>query len=261
MRNTGLLHNSSFRFIFQVICNYGKCNNSIIIKFFLYLTFTTVLLTGCINTEGTVEIKGKVVDEYTKVQIPGRDIIVQGLVSNNNKLIPIDAGQFSTDSSGCFSYLLRKVKDARYYNFSLAGDSDYALITRTLGLMELEQNAKYLSFSLCKLVDLTIIINRKSKTPVSDTLSLCWESNGVYDTFLYPYKINNYGKTNNLFGLTSDNELRWIGGNVNSTINTKVFANKRTKLLWDLDRNGKRMEFIDTITCKRNLPNTVYFTY
>jgi len=261
MKNIGLPYMRNICFIFLTTGKDAKCDNSIIVKFFIYIAFATVLLTGCINTEGTLEIKGKVIDEYTKVQIPRRDIIVQGLISNNNKLIPVEAGQFSTDSSGCFSYSLRKIKDARYYNFSLAGDSDYALRTRTLGLMELEQNAKFLSFSLSKLVDLTIIITRKSKIPVSDTLALCWESNGVYENFLYPYKINNYGKTNNSFGLTSDNELRWIGGNVNSTINTKVFADKRTKLLWDLDRNGKRMEFIDTITCKRDLPNTVYFTY
>jgi hypothetical protein len=262
MRINRLRYKHSICFILQTIDKHPKCDSSIIIKLFIYLTFATgVLFTGCVHTEGTLEIKGKVVDEYTKVLIPGRDIIIQGLVRSNNKFVPIDAGQFSTDSSGNFSYSFRKVKDARYYNFSLVGDSDYALRTRTLGLMELEQNAKYLSFSLSKLADLTIIITRKSKTPVSDTLSLCWESNGVYENLLYPYKINNYGKANNSFGLTSDKELRWIGGNVNSTIHTKVFADKRTKLLWDLDRNGKRMEFIDTIRCKRNLPNIVYFTY
>lgn len=261
MRNIRLLYKNSICFLFQTISKFTNCDNSNYKKFFIYLTFATVLFTGCISTEGTLEIKGKVIDEYTKVQIPGRDIIVQGLVSKNNKLIPIDAGQFSTDSSGCFSYSLKKIKDVRYYNFSLAGDSDYALRTTTIGLMELEQNAKYLTFPLSKLTDLTIIITRKSNTPVSDTLSLCWESNGVYENLLYPYEINNYGKANNSFGLTSDKELRWIGGNVNSTIHTKVFADKRTKLLWDLDRNGKRMEFIDTIRCKRNLPNIVYFTY
>jgi hypothetical protein len=94
-----------------------------------------------------------------------------------------------------------------------------------------------------------------------DTLSLSWESNGVYDKNLYPYKINNFGKTNNSVAITLDTELRWTGGMVNSKIITKVFADKRTKLLWDLDRNGKRQELIDTITCKRDLTNIVYFTY
>jgi len=229
---------------------------------YICITFATgLLLTGCCNTEGTLEIKGKVIDEYTKMQIPGRDIIVQGLVKSDKELVQIDAGQFSTDSSGCFTYTLRKIKDAHYYNFCLVGDSDYAFTIKELGLLELEQNAKYLSFSLSKLVDLTIIINRKSKTPVCDTLSLIWKSDGVYGRFLYPYKITNYGKTNKSFGLPSDLELEWIGGYVHSNIKTKVFANKRTKISWELVRNKKRKEFTDTITCKRDFANIVYFTY
>jgi hypothetical protein len=156
---------------------------------------------------------------------------------------------------------LIKVKDAYYYNFSLAGDSDYAFITRTLGLMELEQNAEYLIFSLSKLVDVTIKICRKSKTPVCDTLYLSWVSNGVDGRILYPYKIDNYGETNNYFRPTSDLELRWIGGNVNSTVKTKVFADKKTKIYWELVRNRKIKEIIDTITCKRDLVNLVNFIY
>jgi hypothetical protein len=234
----------------------------VISKFSIYLTSTIgVLLIGCVNTEGTIEIKGKVIDDYTKTVIPWRNIIIQGLIESNEKLIPVDAGQFSTDSSGCFTYSLRKVKDAHYYNFCLVGDSDYLSITRNLGLYGIEQNAKYLSFSLSKLVDLTIKIYRESKKPVFDTLSLSWESNGVSCWSLYPYKISNYGKTNSYFGLTSGTELRWIGGNVNSTVKTRVFADKRTKLYWVLYRNGKRKEILDTITCKRDFANIVYFTY
>jgi hypothetical protein len=230
-------------------------------KFFLFIAFTSGVITGCVNTEGTLEIKGKVLDESTKTGIPWKNIIVQGLVNINNKLEPFETGQFSTDSFGCFSYSLRKVKDAHYYNFALVGDSDYVFITRTLGLLELEQNAEYLFFSLNKLVDLTIKLNRKSKTPVCDTLRLIWESNGIYGGSLYPYKINNYGKTNNSFGLASEIDLIWIGGKVNSTINTKVFADKKTELTWELYRNGKRKVFIDTITCKRDFANIVFFTY
>jgi len=234
----------------------------VISKFSIYLTYTIgILLIGCLNTEGTLEIKGKVIDDYTKTEIPWRVIIIQGLIENNEKLIPIDAGQFSTDSTGCFTYSMRKVKDAYYYNFCFVGDSDYVYMTRNLGLFELEQNAKYLSFSLSKLVDLTIKIYRKSKNPVLDTLGLSWESNGASCWSLYPYKISNYGKTNNYSGLTSGIELRWIGGNVNSTVKTRVFADKRTKLYWDLERNGKRKEILDTITCKRDFANIVYFTY
>lgn len=228
----------------------------------IYITFASGLfIIGCLNTEGTLEIKGKVIDEYTKMQIPVRDIIVQGLVNNDEELVPIDAGQFSTDSTGCFTYTLRKVKNAHYYNFCLVGDSDYSFMTKKLGLLELQQNSKYLLFSLSKLADLRIKIYGKSKTPFCDTLYLSWKSNEVDFRILYPYKINNYGIPDNFIGLTSYSGLIWIGRNTNSTIKTRVFADKMTKIHWELVRNKKRKEITDTITCKRDLTNTVNFTY
>jgi hypothetical protein len=234
----------------------------VIKKLFIVLVFSQeVFLTGCVNTEGTLKIKGKVLDENTKTGIPLRGVVVQGLVNFDNKLVPIEAGQFSTDSSGSFTYSLKKIKDAYFYNFCPVGDSDYLSKTRYLGLYELEQNANSLSISLSRLVDLTIKIYRESKKPVFDTLSLSWESNGVSCWSLYPYKITNFGKTLNYSGLTSATELCWIGGSINSTVKTRVFADKRTKLYWDLIRNGKRKEIFDTITCRRDFVNTVYFTY
>ncbi len=228
----------------------------------IYITFGIgVVLLACVKTEGTLKIKGKVIDEFTKVQIPGREIIVQGLLESNNELVPIDAGQFSTDSAGGFRYSLKKVKDARYYNFCIVGDSNYAAITNKLSLFQLEENAKYLFFSLSKLVDLRIKIQKTSKTPYRDTLYLSWESNKVDFRTLYPYKIDNYEITDNSFGLIPDFGLRWIGGNINSTVKTRVFADKMTKIHWELVRNKKRKEFTDTITCKRDLAHIVYFTY
>jgi hypothetical protein len=246
--------------VFKPFVNMGKID-SVIIKLYIFIAFAVVALTGCINTEGTLKIRGKILDEGTKTGIPCKNIIVQGLVNSNNKLEPIEAGQFSTDSSGCFTYSLRKIKGAYNYNFCFIGDSEYRVTINKMTLMGLERNAKYLSFFLSKLVDLTIKINRKSRTPVCDTLRLIWESDGVYGLSLYPYKINNYGRTNNSFGLTSGRDLMWIGGNVNTTINTKVFAGKRTELNWELYRNGMKKEFTDTITCKRDFANIVYFTY
>ena len=235
--------------------------NLVYIKLFIFIAIASGVLTGCLNTEGTLKIKGKVLEENTKTGISWKNIIVQGLVISNNKLEPIEAGQFSTDSSGCFTYSLRKIKGAYDYNFCFIGNSDYPVTINKMTLYSLETNAKYLFFSLCKFVDLTIKINRKSKTPVCDTLRLIWESDGIYGLSLYPYKINNYGRTNNSIGLTSDRDLMWIGGNVNTTINTKVFADKMTKLSWELYRNGRRKKFTDTITCKRDFANIVYFTY
>ena len=234
--------------------------NLVNIKFFIFIVFASAVLTGCVNTEGTLKIKGRVLDECTKTGIPRKNIIVQGLVHINNKLVPIEVGQFSTDSSGCFIYSLSKIKDVHDYNFCLVGDSDYLFTTKTMTLFDLERNEEYLLFSLSKLADLTIRLNRKSNTHVKDTLCLSWESNKVYFWFLYPYNINNYGRTN-FFGPTSGTGLIWIGGSVNSTINTKVFAGKKTELSWELYRNGKRMKFTDTITCKRDFANIVYFTY
>jgi hypothetical protein len=232
------------------------------IKFFICVTFPiAVFLTGCVNTEGTVEIQGNVIDECTKVPIPGKDIIVQVLVERNEKVEPVDFWQFSTDSSGRFTYSLRKIKDARYYNFCFVGDSDYAFKTRKLSPYDLKRNAKYLTFSLNRLVEFKIIISRKSKTPVCDTLSLTWDSDGIDGRILYPYyKIDNFGKKTNP-GLTSDLELRWIGGNVKTMIKTRAFADRKTIVWWELLRNGKKLEFKDTITCRRNLSNSVFLTY
>jgi hypothetical protein len=231
------------------------------LNFFIFLVFATGVLTGCLRTEGTVKIKGKVIDESTKTGILWKNIIVQGIIYRDNKREPVETGQFSTDSSGCFTYTLRKIKDAYDYNFCFIGHQEYPVTIKDVTLFDLKRNAKYLSFTLSKLVDLTININRKSKTPVCDTLRLIWESNEIYGLSLYPYKIYNFGRTSNSFGLTSGKDLIWIGGNVNSTINTKVFADKLTILSWELYRDGKRKRFADTITCKRDFANVVYFTY
>jgi hypothetical protein len=235
--------------------------NSFNIKFLILIAFASGVLSGCRNTEGTLKIKGRILDESTKTGIPWKNIIVQGVIIQNNKSEPIEAGQFSTDSSGCYTYTLRKIKGAYDYNFCFIGNPEYPVTIKKMTVSGIKSNAKYLFFSLSKLVDLTIKLRRNSKTPVCDTLRLCWESDGVFGVSLYPYKIFNYGRTNNSIGLATDEDLIWIGGNVNSIINTKVFANKKTELTWELYRNGKRMEFTDTMTCKRDFPNIVYFTY
>jgi hypothetical protein len=229
------------------------------IKFFLFLSFTSGMI-GCLNTTGILKIKGKVLDEETKTGIPLKNIIVQGLVFSNDKQEPIEAAEFSTDSSGNFSFSFKKIKDARYYNFCMVGDSDYLFTTKTLGLMEIEKNAEFLSFSLNKLTNLTIKIYRKSKSPACDTIRLIWGSDGAYGWALWPYKIINYG-VGNSSGLNPNFDLYWIGGEVNSTITTKVFSGKRTELIWEIYRNGTRKLFTDTITCKRDFANIVYFTY
>jgi hypothetical protein len=224
-------------------------------KVIIYLAFVMgILSTGCVNTEGTLKIKGEIIDEFTKMPIPGRDIIVQGLVARKNKSVTINAGSFSTDSSGCFTYSLKKVEDAKFYNFCMVGDSDYSFKEEKLDLSYLLRNTKHLSFSLSKLADLRILIFKKSKAPVCDTLFLSWKSDGVDGGLIYPYKIYNNG-------LTSTSELKWIGGNVESIVKTRAFAGLKTTVRWVLFRDGKRKEIIDTITCKRDLVNKVYLKY
>jgi hypothetical protein len=235
--------------------------NLVKVKLLIFIILTSGMLTECANTEGTLKIKGKVLDESTKEGILWKNIIVQAMVDNNNNSQPIQAGQFSTDSSGSFTYSLEKIKGAYSYNFCFIGNSDYPVTINKISLTSLERNSKYLFFSLSKLVNLTIKINRKSKTPVCDTLRLIWESDGIFGLSLYPYEISNYGRKNNSIGIKPDRDLMWIGGNVNSTVTTKVFAGKKTELSWELYRNGKKREFTDTITCKRDFANIFYFTY
>jgi hypothetical protein len=231
------------------------------LKLFFVIAFASGMLASCVNTEGTLKIKGKVLDEGTKTGIPWKNILVQGLVNSDTITEPVEAGQFSTDSSGYFTYTLRKIKGIYNYNFCFIGNPDYPVTIHKVSLYGLKRNAKFVSFHLSKLVDLTIKINRKSKVPVCDTLHLYWESDGIYGGSLYPYEITHYERADNSFGLPSDRYLVWIGGKVNSTLNTKVYADKKTELSWELYRNGKRQEFTDTITCKRNFANIVYFTY
>lgn len=228
---------------------------------FLLLTGGSSIVISCIGTDGTLEIEGKVMDSYTEEPLPGIAVIINGLLHTDDKEMQVYAGQFSTDSTGSFRHRLVKVPGSRYYNFSLAGDSDYFSKTTTLGLFELKDRSKYLRFGLDRLTELTIRIRRESRKPAFDTLSLFWESGGIYSWALSPYRVENNIPGRSPANITEGKELRWIGGFVNSTVITKVFSNKRTKLYWDIDRYGKRSQITDTITCRREFTNVVNFTY
>jgi len=224
-------------------------------KNFGFIAFVTVLLfMGCIDTEGTLDLKGKVLDEETKVTIPRRKVIIQAFTEGDDNKTPVYVGQFLTDSVGCFTYTLNKVKHAHLYNFYFIGDSAYASSTNLLGLTELKRDGMFLSFHLSQLANFTITIYRKCKTPSCDTLNVSWKSNGMDGKTLYPYKIENYG-------IAPDLEFRWIGGDIKSAIKTKTFADKRTEICFELFRNGKRKEFVDTIFCKRDVANYANFKY
>jgi hypothetical protein len=224
-------------------------------KYFVYIIFFAVFfLAGCLRTEGTINLRGKVVDDFTREKIPYRKVIVQGLSEIQDATTLLEIGQFATDSLGYFSYKLKKVKNIYNYNFCLVGDSDYSYKSHKMTLFELQRDARYLSFSLSRLTNFTIEIFRKSITPACDTLILSWQTNGIPGNTFYSNEINNYN-------LTKEQDLMWIGGEVRSTIRARAFAEKETKLRWVLFRDGLMKEIVDTIRCKRNLANSVYFTY
>ena len=224
-------------------------------KSICFIAFISGLfLSGCNDTVGTIELKGKVLDEETKLVVPDRRIFVQVLERSGNTFVSRNAGEFYSDSSGCFTYRLKKVRNFCLYNFYVVGDSAYAFSNNKLGLPELKRDARFLTFYVRKLVDFTIKINRKSKTPICDTLCVSWKSDGYYDETLYPFIIENHT-------INTNNSLRWIGGDINSTIKTKVFADKMTIVYWELYRNGQCTEITDTIFCKRDVAQHVSFTY
>ena len=217
--------------------------------------YTGMLLTVFSCTEENMDIAGKVLDIHTKSAIPYRKIIVQAMVKSGNKDIPVYNGEFSTDSSGCFTYVVKKIENVYLYNFCVIGDSAYAYSNIELGLTELKKYGKFLCFDLNKLTDITITIDRKSRIPVDEVLYVSWESDGKDGRYLYPYKIINYGST------SSGSDLKWIGGNITSEIKTRVFANKETIVQWEIFKDGKMKVFNDTIFCMRDASNHVSFKY
>lgn len=220
-----------------------------------------VLTSGCVSTSGRLVIKGKIIDDDTMRNIPGREIIVQGLLEMNNEFVPVDAGQFATDSSGIFNYKLERLKGVRYYNFHIVGDTNYAAYTRRMSVYQLRGNAKRLIFYLSRLAGLTIKIEKITHPSFQDTLYLSWESDRVNFRTLYPYEIENHGMTDTPVVLIPGLGLRWIGGYINAIVRTRVYAGKMTKIHWELARNKKRSELTDTIICRRDLAHTINFAY
>ena len=201
-----------------------------------------------------MKLKGKVIDESTKMPVPNISVMIQALDQSNESTSYIYAGDFTTDSSGCFAYTLKKVKNTSLYNFCIEGNPAYAESNELLGLSDLNIYGKFLSFEVNRIVDLTLKIDRVSVTPFRDTLTVTWETNGVDGQTLYPFKIENYR-------INSETGLKWIGGDVKSAVKTKVFADKNTVVHWQLLRNGKQKVITDTIFCIRDAVNSVYFKY
>jgi hypothetical protein len=224
-------------------------NNRLIV-----LILSTLLFYGCNNTVGRIELAGKVLDADTKAAIPNISIMVEGLDQTNEEYINRFAGDFMTDSSGCFTFMMKKVKNASYYTFRIEGNPDYAETNKMLGLSDLHTDGKFLSFQMKRIVDFTIKINRVSKTTYQDMLTVSWKTDGVDGQTFYPYKIVNYC-------INSEKGLVWAGGEVKSEIKTKVFADRKTIVHWELFRNGKSQDIVDTLFCLRDAVNSINLNY
>ncbi|MDX9946530.1 MAG: hypothetical protein RBS38_04125 [Bacteroidales bacterium] len=231
-------------------------------KFIICLALILGILSpGCVSVGGRFALKGKIIDDVTMSRIPGREVIVDGLLEINDEFEPVYAGQFSTDSSGVFSYKLKRVRGARYYNFHVVGDTNYAATTRRFNFFQLSVNSKRLVIPLRRLAGLTIKIEKLSHTTRQDTLYLSWESDRTNFRNLYPYEIENKGITDIPVMVIPGLGLRWIGGEINATVRTRIYAGKMTKIHWELARNKKRSEFTDTIISKGERVHLVHFTY
>jgi hypothetical protein len=229
-------------------------------KYFGFMAIITCLLVmACSDNKRKLELRGKVLDEKTKSAIPYRRIIVQALVQRDNKLMRVYAGEFCTDSSGYFAYSLRNIDNNYLFDFCIVGDSSYAFSNNRLGLTELSKYGKFLTFYLTRLTDLTISIESRSNKPYYETLYLSWKSDGIDGKKIYPYTIKNYGIKN--YSNTTEIPFKWVGGDIKSTIKTKVYADKETTIRWELFRNRKTKVVRDTIFCKRDVSNYVYFNY
>ncbi len=212
-----------------------------------------LLLSGCWGN-GFIEVRGKILDEKTHEIVANRKIIIHELQDRENDKGLSIIGEFKADSLGKFAYKLRKSKVTYFYNFEIMGDSVYDVSNNIMGMTELNRNGKFLTLYMNKLTRLTLKIERKSRTDFQDTLFVSWITNRADGEILYPYKVTNYG-----VGTTVP--LRWVGGNVKSVVKTKVFADKKTVVLWKLFRQGHQTEFTDTIYCQRDAANSISFRY
>jgi hypothetical protein len=214
-----------------------------------------LLTSGCFEPVDD-HVEGRVVDELTREVVPNQEILVHDMIEMNNKVVPVRTNLLRTDNAGHFNYTLNPDRRV-FYVFCVVGDSLYGHSNYRLSYRDFYLNRNYVTFGVCKLTDLTFIIERKDKANLTDTLYITWESDGINGKTLYPYEIKNYGK----YGNCDSMEFRWIGGNIESVIETKVYADKKTIIRWRLFREGHIQEINDTIICNRNVDNYTYFKY
>lgn len=227
-----------------------------VVKAIYLLLFPAITFCSCSDE---ISVIGKVYDESTQKEIPNRKIIIQGLQETDGRFRTLYTDVVYADSTGTFLYNIEKRRDIWMYDVAFVGDSAYSFASHRLGMTELRGQGQFLKFYLNPLADLTITINRNNKLAFTDTLYVSWECDGIDGRKLYPYKIENYVVNDG--GNTRNIEFRWIGGDVQSAIKTKVIAEKRTIVHWELFRRGEDKRFSDTIICRRDKMNYSSFIY
>jgi len=224
-------------------------------KFIFFIGFVFIfLLSGCSGSGGIMELKGRVYDEDTREIVPNRKVIVSEFINADAKSDSRYIGEFTSDSLGWFYYKLKKSRVTYFYNFEIVGDSEYGVANLKFGMTQLNLFGQFLQLHVRKLTELTLKVERKSKTAFQDTLFVSWQTNKINGKLMYPYQILNYGAASSL-------PLRWIGGDIKAVVKTRVYADKTTIVYWKLFRQGRLQEFTDTIFCKRGELNSLSFKY
>jgi hypothetical protein len=218
-----------------------------------------MIILFCSCSDEILELKGKVLDDKSKIAVTGRKIIVNALIPVNDNTEYYYVGECCTDSSGYFTFPLKKIKSSYLFQFQIVGDSLYSGSNTTLGLTDLYRYGKFLSFQISRLTNLTIAIEKKNKSTFPETLYVSWISDGINGKELYPYTVKNYGIRDH--GNTLDQPLKWVGRDVKSAVKTRVYADKATIVKWKIFRDREVQEFADTIFCKKDAFNYVHFSY
>jgi hypothetical protein len=226
-------------------------------KLFIIL-FSILSIFGCEDDnhlyDGTLNIKGKISDDYTGEGIQNTELSIQGVSSSEGVFgLRLDLGKFKTNSEGYFSGEIKKMKNVERYDFILLADANYYSVIKEMSVSDVEGNLLNLDLTLSRLTELVINIEKTSPASIIDTLYISW---GVINNQVYgPFQPLNFT------GTQPDLGMRWIGGEVKSSIKTKTLANKTTEIITEIFRSGQYTLSYDTLYCERDVVNTYNINY
>jgi hypothetical protein len=225
---------------------------------FIVVPFSFVTLFGCEDDnnlyDGTIDIAGKIINEYTKEGVPDITVTVDGVDAEGGIFgLRAEVGTFTTNSYGAFSTKINKLRGASRYDFLIQGGENHVSANQSLSITEIEN--KVIVLEIYRLTDFIINLEKVSTALRNDTLYLTWYVLDSYDTGKFdPINIENQGNA-------PDIHFRWIGGEVHSIISTRTIANKNTQIIWELYRDGIYSFNVDTLYCERDITNVYSITY